>query len=83
MTRLRDKLLAQAEGDRQQGEVLRCSQLFCANLSTRSDGSGFSMTLCKRHTEHLAKHGDVAVPSIPGTLLKQYVTVARRWITTE
>jgi hypothetical protein len=83
MTRLKAKLEALAEGDRSAGDILRCSQPFCSNLSMHSAGEGFSLTLCKYHTERLATHGDATVPSISGPLLRQYVDTARRWIKAE
>jgi hypothetical protein len=83
VTRLKVKLQAQAADDRSQGEVHRCCQPLCPNLSMRSAGTGFSLELCERHTEHLSRHGHASIGSIPGPMLRPYVDTARRWITSE
>lgn len=82
-TKLKVKLQAQAANDRAQGEVHRCCQSFCPNLSMRSAGTGFSLELCERHTERLARHGHPSIGSIPGPMLRPYVDTARRWIASE
>lgn len=81
--RLKAQLQAQAADDRSQGEVFRCPQPMCPNLSMRSAGTGLGMFLCERHQERLQRHGHAEVPSIPGPMLRPYVETSRRWIKAE
>jgi hypothetical protein len=83
VTRLKAQLQAQAADDRSQGEVFRCPQPMCPNLSMRSAGTGLGMFLCERHQERLQRHGHPEVPSIPGPMLRPYVETSRRWIKAE
>ena len=44
-----------------------------AKLVHAVSGTGFSLELCERHTERLARHGHPSIPSIPGPMLRPYV----------
>jgi hypothetical protein len=83
MSRLKVKLAAQVAEDHREGDVFRCSIVFCPRLSMRSAGVGFGMFLCAYHQARLAKYGHPEAPNVVSPALRPYRDTAQRVIKAE